>query len=80
MPKASPYEPTEQAIQSLIRRAEGHPLGRDFLLKGSLDAVAATFGVHAFVVDRARESLASADAGTARAAEESSPRVRGKGA
>ncbi|MCB9514276.1 MAG: hypothetical protein R3C71_11220 [Candidatus Krumholzibacteriia bacterium] len=66
MPKARPFQPSEEAVQSLIRRADGHPLGRGFLLKGSLDAVAATFGVHAFVVDRARESLAAADAGPAR--------------
>ncbi len=66
MPKASPgaFEPSEQAVRSLIHRAEAHPLGQEFLLKGSLDAVAATFEVHAFVVDRARELLGQARLGS----------------
>lgn len=53
--------PDEGEVLELIRRAERHELGRDFLAKGALDAVAATFGVHAFVVDAARERLATGD-------------------
>ena len=47
----------EADILALIRRADEHALGRDFLLHGALGAVAATFGVHAFVVDAARDAL-----------------------
>ncbi len=47
------------AVRDLIARADAHPLGRDFLLEGALDAVAATFAVHAFTVDRARELITS---------------------
>lgn len=61
MPKAvSPRrarDPEDAAVRELIARAEAHPLGCDFLRRGALDAVAATFGVHAFTVDRARELL-----------------------
>jgi hypothetical protein len=53
---------SDQAAQDLIERADAHALGRSFLLDGSLDAVAATFCVHAFTVDRARELLATATA------------------
>ena len=51
--------PTETEIQDLIERAKSHDLGIEFLLNGSLDAVAATFGVHAFVIDAARDQLTS---------------------
>ena len=51
--------PTETEIQYLIERAKSHDLGIEFLLNGSLDAVAATFGVHAFVIDAARDQLSS---------------------
>ena len=51
--------PTETEIQDLIERANSHNLGIEFLLNGSLDAVAATFGVHAFVIDAARDQLTS---------------------
>ena len=51
--------PTEAEIQYLIERAKSHDLGIEFLLNGSLDAVAATFGVHAFVIDAARDQLTS---------------------
>ena len=51
--------PTETEIQYLIERAKSHDLGIEFLLNGSLDAVAATFGVHAFVIDAARDQLTS---------------------
>ncbi|MHC5113694.1 MAG: hypothetical protein ACYTGP_04615 [Planctomycetota bacterium] len=52
--------PTPQQVQEVIGRAREHPLGTNFLEKGSLDSVSATFGVHAFVVDAARESLRDA--------------------
>ena len=48
----------EPDVLDLIRRADDHALGRDFLITGAQDAVAVTFGVHAFVVDAAREHLA----------------------
>ena len=51
--------PTETEIQELIERANSHDLGIEFLLNGSLDAVAVTFGVHAFVIDAARDQLTS---------------------
>ena len=51
--------PTDTDIQYLIERAKSHDLGIEFLLNGSLDAVAATFGVHAFVIDAARDQLTS---------------------
>ena len=51
--------PTETEIQDLIERAKSHDLGIEFLLNGSLDAVAATFNVHAFVIDAARDRLSS---------------------
>ncbi len=54
------YRPTTQDVDDLVRRAAGHPLGTDFLANGAPDAVAATFGVHAFVVDAARETLGAA--------------------
>ncbi len=53
---ARTYQPTPKEVADLFRRAAVHPLGSDFLLNGSPDAVAATFGVHAFVVDAARET------------------------
>jgi len=51
------HAPTAPEVQELLRRAEQHPLGTDYLRHGLLDSVAATFGVHAFVVDSARERL-----------------------
>ena len=51
------YRPSHAEIEALINRASGHQLGKQFLIDGALDAVAATFNVHAFVVDAARESL-----------------------
>ncbi|MBL1217588.1 MAG: hypothetical protein D8M59_08840 [Planctomycetes bacterium] len=51
------FTPSAQVIEQLIRRAEKHPLGMEYLVNGSLDSVSATFGVHAFVVDAAREKL-----------------------
>ncbi len=55
------YRPTPDEITQLLRRAAGHSLGTEFLLKGALDAVAATFGTHAFVVDAARDQLRTAE-------------------
>ncbi|MCP3905918.1 MAG: hypothetical protein GY715_20020 [Planctomycetes bacterium] len=52
--------PPAELIQDVIRRAHEHPLGTSFLTEGALDAVAATFEVHAFVVDAARETLREA--------------------
>ena len=49
--------PDRSEIDVLIRRASNHPLGTRFLTDGALDAVAATFNVHAFGVDAAREVL-----------------------
>ena len=48
----------DPAVLELIEQADRHPLGREFLLEGALDAVAATFATHAFTVDRARELIA----------------------
>ena len=53
----SKYQPTASEIAKLMQQAADHPLGKKFLVEGSLDSVAATFGVHAFVIDAARESL-----------------------
>ncbi len=58
---AAGYEPTAEEVDALIAAARRHPLGLDFLREGALDSVSAIFGVHAFVVDRARASLASCD-------------------
>ena len=49
--------PSHAEVDDLIRRASNHRLGTRFLLDGALDAVAATFNIHAFVVDAAREVL-----------------------
>jgi hypothetical protein len=62
-----PFAPSEQAVRSLIRRASRHSLGRDFLLNGALDAVAATFSVHAFTVEKAREALSATGKASAKA-------------
>ena len=55
---ASRFVPSDEDVQQLIRRAGGHALGPEFLVNGAQDAVAAVFGVHAFVVDAARAHLA----------------------
>lgn len=57
--------PSEKEIQHLIERAESHDLGIEFLVHGSLEAVAATFGVHAFVIDGARDQLSDVQIDTA---------------
>ncbi len=56
------FRPTSEEVKNLIRRAARHPLGTDFLVQGAPDAVAATFGVHAFIVDGARARLADQQA------------------
>ncbi len=50
-------EVRKDEVIDLIRQADQHELGRSFLEQGAQDAVAATFGVHAFLVDAAREHL-----------------------
>ena len=55
------YQPALAEIDALISTATRHPLGLVFLLDGSLDAVAATFGAHAFTVDAARRRLGKLD-------------------
>jgi len=52
-----PYRPTDHEIEELIHRAGRHTGGTEFLVHGAQDAVAATFEVHAFVVDEARRRL-----------------------
>lgn len=51
------YKPSPERVDRLISLARSHPLGLDFLQHGALDAVAATFETHAFVVDEARQRL-----------------------
>jgi hypothetical protein len=50
--------PSQAEVLDLIRRADEHRLGQQFLAEGMQDAVAATFGVSAYVVDAARDHLA----------------------
>jgi len=59
MPGPAPATFQSHDVDDLVRRATEHPLGLDFLRTGSLDAVSATFHVHAFVVDAARDVLAA---------------------
>ncbi|MHC4141769.1 MAG: hypothetical protein ACYSUF_07795 [Planctomycetota bacterium] len=54
----NPYQPTREEVDDLIRRAEEHQLGTEYLVEGALDSVAATFQVHAFVIEAARAALA----------------------
>ena len=75
---SGPYAPSEQAVRSLIRRASRHAFGRGFLLNGALDAVAATFSVHAFTVEKAREVLADQGRGRTAAALPTPPLQRAK--
>ncbi len=51
------YKPESKEIADLISRATEHPLGVEFLRDGALDSVAATFSVHAFVVEQARQTI-----------------------
>jgi len=54
----STFRPTGFDVEELIRKAEEHAGGVEFLMHGAQDAVAAAFEVHAFVVDAARKRLA----------------------
>lgn len=53
------YKPSKREVEKLIARAREHPLGLGYLKDGAADSVSATFGVHAFVVDSARDRLTS---------------------
>ena len=53
----APAAPAPPEVHGLVEQARRHPLGLDFLLRGAANAVAATFGVHAFLVDAARDYL-----------------------
>ncbi len=57
-PPAPRVPPPE--VHALVERARSHPFGLEFLRHGAPNAVAATFGVHAFVVDAARDHLSAA--------------------
>jgi hypothetical protein len=56
-----PYQPTPEEVDDLIRRASEHDMGTDYLLEGALDSIAATFQVHAFVIEAARAALQAKD-------------------
>jgi hypothetical protein len=49
--------PDGAAVESLLSAARAHPLGIEFLRNGYLGSVAATFRVHAFVVEEARRKI-----------------------
>ena len=51
------FVPSDGMVTDLVGRATTHPLGTTFLREGSLDAVAAVFQCHAFVVEAARQRL-----------------------
>jgi hypothetical protein len=57
---SAPFDPSEEVVADLLRRAADHPRGVAFLREGALDAVAATFHVHAFVVEAARTRVREA--------------------
>jgi hypothetical protein len=59
IPGVGRFTPTPTEVSKLIERAQQHPLGVEFLAGGAPDAVAAVFGVHAFLVDAARQRLAA---------------------
>jgi hypothetical protein len=54
---AGERRPDAAAVERLLTAARAHPLGIDYLAKGYLGSVAATFGVHAFVVEEARRLI-----------------------
>jgi hydroxymethylglutaryl-CoA lyase len=54
------------AVESLLAAARAHPLGLGYLVDGYLGSVAATFGVHAFVVEEARRQLRQEQSGAKR--------------
>lgn len=49
------FQPTIEQADVLIEKAGQHALGMDYLQNGALDSVAATFRVHAFTVELARQ-------------------------
>jgi hypothetical protein len=51
------FRASSHQIESLIGKANLHPLGLNFLLEGDLCAVAITFGVTVFAVEAARDNL-----------------------
>lgn len=51
----SRFRPKNEDADALIKTASQHPLGLDYLKNGALDSIAATFGVHAFTIELARE-------------------------
>jgi len=63
----APSTPRGQGPEALIRDAERHQLGVNFLVHGAFESVAITFGVHPDAVIAARELLGArgARAGTA---------------
>lgn len=67
-----PYQPSAGEVDKLLSRAADHPLGTAFVVNGALDSVAATFGVHAFVVEAARRRAPSGDRPVATATAQSS--------
>jgi len=58
----APVAPPPSEVHALVERARTHAFGLDFLLHGAPNAVAATFGVHAFLVDAARDHVARTSA------------------
>ncbi len=61
---ASAFRPDPSSVERLLAAARAHPLGIDYLMKGYLGSVAATFGVHAFTVEEARLLARSDQPGT----------------
>jgi hypothetical protein len=55
-PEAQP--PLSPKGRALIEKAQGHELGRNFLLEGDPESVAVIHGVHPFVVNEVRDFLA----------------------
>lgn len=60
-PAGSENPKNAAAVEALIERARSHPLGLEYLQKGFLGSVAATFQAHAFTVLAARERLKGAE-------------------
>lgn len=55
---AQPVDPRDPSVVAeLVERAKSHPLGLDYLRRGHLGSVAATFETHAFTVLAARDLL-----------------------
>ncbi len=63
-PSHAPVAPPDavvarEALESLIEAARVHEFGLEFLVEGATEVVAITFGVHAFVVDAAKDLLSA---------------------